>query len=45
LFRLEVTVLDCRIRDGGLMNDWKFDKALAKDVFHFLAKAGADYIP
>jgi 4-hydroxy 2-oxovalerate aldolase len=44
MFRPEIKVLDCSIRDGGLMNDWKFDKALVKDVFDSLARAGVDYV-
>lgn len=44
MFRPEIKVLDCSIRDGGLMNDWKFDKALVKDVFDSLARSGVDYI-
>lgn len=44
MFRPEIKVLDCSIRDGGLMNDWKFDKALVKDVFCYLAQAGVDYV-
>ncbi len=44
MYRPEIKVLDCTIRDGGLMNDWKFDKAMVKDVFHGLAQAGVDYV-
>ena len=44
MFRPEIKVLDCTIRDGGLMNDWHFDKVLVKDVFHGLAQAGVDYV-
>jgi len=44
MFRPEIKVLDCSIRDGGLMNDWKFDKALVKEVFDSLARGGVDYI-
>lgn len=44
MFRPEVKVLDCTIRDGGLMNDWRFEKAMVKDVFDGLAKAGVDYV-
>jgi 4-hydroxy 2-oxovalerate aldolase len=44
MYRPEIKVLDCTIRDGGLMNDWHFDKALVKDVFHGLAQAGVDYV-
>jgi len=44
MFRPELKVLDCTIRDGGLMNEWRFDKAMVKDVFDGLAKAGIDYV-
>lgn len=44
MYRPEIKVLDCTIRDGGLMNDWRFDKAMVKDVFHGLARAGVDYV-
>ncbi|HOC74166.1 MAG TPA: aldolase catalytic domain-containing protein [Candidatus Hydrogenedentes bacterium] len=44
MFRPEIKVLDCTIRDGGLMNEWKFEKSLVKDVFHGLAQAGVDYV-
>jgi 4-hydroxy 2-oxovalerate aldolase len=44
MYRPEIKVLDCTIRDGGLMNDWRFDKAMVKDVFDGLAKAGMDYV-
>jgi 4-hydroxy 2-oxovalerate aldolase len=44
MYRPEVKVLDCTIRDGGLMNEWQFPKALVKDVFDGLAKAGVDYV-
>lgn len=44
MYRPEIRVVDCTIRDGGLMNDWHFDKAIVKDVFSGLAKAGVDYV-
>ncbi|MFO7975933.1 MAG: aldolase catalytic domain-containing protein, partial [Candidatus Hydrogenedentota bacterium] len=44
MYRPEIKVLDCTIRDGGLMNNWRFDKAMVKDVFAGLAEAGMDYI-
>ena len=43
MFRPDLKVLDCTIRDGGLMNEWKFEKSMVKDVFHGLAEAGLDY--
>ncbi len=44
MYRPEIKVLDCTIRDGGLMNDWRFSKEMVRDVFDGLAKAGVDYI-
>ncbi len=44
MYRPEIKILDCTIRDGGLMNNWNFDKALVKDVFQGLAEAGIDYV-
>ncbi len=44
MYRPEIKVLDCTIRDGGLMNDWHFDKKMVKDVFEGLARAGVDYV-
>lgn len=44
MYRPEIKVLDCTIRDGGLMNDWRFDKAFVKEVFEGLVKAGVDYV-
>ncbi len=44
MFRPEIKVLDCTIRDGGLMNEWKFSKELVRDVFDGLARAGVDYV-
>ena len=43
MYRPEIRVMDCTIRDGGLMNDHRFDRALVKEVFHALAQAGVDY--
>jgi 4-hydroxy 2-oxovalerate aldolase len=43
MYRPEIKVLDCTIRDGGLMNEWQFEKPMVKDVFDGLAKAGVDY--
>lgn len=44
MYRPEIKVLDCTIRDGGLMNNWAFDKALVKDVYTRLVEAGIDYV-
>lgn len=44
MFRPQIKVLDCTIRDGGLVNNWRFDDNLVGKVFRSLAKAGVDYM-
>jgi len=44
MYRPEINILDCTIRDGGLMNNWEFDKAMVKDVYAGLVEAGVDYV-
>ena len=43
-FRPEIKVLDCTIRDGGLMNDHLFDNSIVKAVYGACEDAGIDYI-
>lgn len=43
-YRPELKVLDCTIRDGGLMNDHRFDDALVKAVYETCTTAGIDYM-
>ena len=44
MFREQIKVLDCTIRDGGLINDHKFDLRFVREVFKALSAAGVDYI-
>lgn len=44
MYRPEIKILDCTIRDGGLMNNWEFDKPMVKQVFQGLVEAGVDYV-
>jgi 4-hydroxy 2-oxovalerate aldolase len=44
MFRKEIKVIDCTIRDGGLMNNWKFSDEFVKAVYEALAAAGVDYM-
>ena len=44
MFRPEIKVIDCTVRDGGLMNKWQFDDTFVKQVYHALAEAGVDYM-
>jgi 4-hydroxy 2-oxovalerate aldolase len=43
-FRPEIKVLDCTIRDGGLMNNHRFDRKLVKAVYQTCIEAGIDYL-
>jgi 4-hydroxy 2-oxovalerate aldolase len=44
MFRPEIKVVDCTVRDGGLMNKWQFDDKFVKKVYQALAEAGIDYM-
>lgn len=43
-YRPGIKVLDCTIRDGGLMNDHHFDDKIVKAVYHTCLEAGIDYM-
>lgn len=43
-FRPEIKVLDCTIRDGGLMNNHQFTDSLVKGVYDACVEAGVDYM-
>jgi 4-hydroxy 2-oxovalerate aldolase len=42
--RRRIKVLDCTIRDGGICNNWRFDRAWVKRTFEALQTAGVDYM-
>lgn len=44
MYRPEIKVLDCTIRDGGLMNNHQFTNELVRKVFKSATEAGVDYI-
>lgn len=44
MFRPQIKVLDCTVRDGGLINNWQFSDDLVRKVFLALSKAGVDYM-
>jgi len=44
MFREQIKVLDCTIRDGGLMNNHKFSLEFVRTVYKALSEAGVDYI-
>ena len=43
-FRPDIKVLDCTIRDGGLMNNHKFSHDFVKAVYQACVAAGIDYM-
>lgn len=44
MYRPEIKVLDCTIRDGGLINDCKFEDKFVRAVYKACSEAGVDYI-
>ena len=43
-FRPEIKIVDCTIRDGGLMNNHLFDDAIVNAVYLACINAGIDYM-
>lgn len=43
-FREELKVLDCTIRDGGLMNSSRFDDNVVRAIYDACADSGIDYM-
>jgi len=44
MFRPQITVVDCTIRDGGLINDSQFSIDLVKAVYKAVCEAGVDIV-
>ncbi|MBN1526168.1 MAG: aldolase catalytic domain-containing protein [Candidatus Omnitrophica bacterium] len=44
MFREKIKVLDCTIRDGGLVNNHNFEDRFVRAVYKALAEAGVDYM-
>jgi 4-hydroxy 2-oxovalerate aldolase len=44
MFRPQIKVLDCTVRDGGLMNKWQFEDDFVRRVFQANTAAGIDYM-
>jgi len=44
MFREKIKVLDCTIRDGGLINNHDFDTRFVREVYKALSAAGVDYM-
>lgn len=43
-YRPEIKILDCTIRDGGLINDHNFDDDLIRRVYQTCVDAGVDFV-
>ena len=44
MFREQIKVLDCTIRDGGLINNHYFTDEFVRAVYQALSKSGVDYM-
>lgn len=44
MFREKIKVLDCTIRDGGLINNHDFDFRFVREVYKAISAAGVDYM-
>ncbi len=43
-YRPDIKVVDATLRDGGLVNDFRFTKEFVKDLYDTNVKAGVDYM-
>ncbi len=43
-FRPDIKVVDCTLRDGGLVNNFAFSDEFVKDLYRTNIKAGVDYM-
>lgn len=44
MYRPQIKVLDCTIRDGGLINNHQFEERFVRETYRALNEAGVDYI-
>lgn len=44
MYRPQIKILDCTVRDGGLINNHDFDDDFVKDTYKALSAAGVDYV-
>ena len=40
----DIKILDCTLRDGGYLNDWKFGEGNIQSIISDLSDAGIDYV-
>lgn len=44
MFRPAIKVIDCTVRDGGLMNKWQFTDEFVRKTYEAVSAAGVDYM-
>ena len=44
MYREKIKVLDCTIRDGGLINNHDFDRRFVREAYKAISEAGVDYM-
>ena len=44
MYKKDIKVVDCTVRDGGLMNKWQFSDEFVKGVYNACVEAGVDYM-
>jgi 4-hydroxy 2-oxovalerate aldolase len=44
MYKENIKVVDCTVRDGGLMNKWQFSDEFVRGVYDGLVEAGVDYM-
>jgi len=44
MFKNDIKVMDCTVRDGGLMNNWQFSDEFVRGVYNACVEAGIDYM-
>ena len=44
MYREQIKVLDCTVRDGGLINDHYFDDDFVRQVYKAISASGVDYM-
>ncbi len=40
----KIKILDCSFRDGGYLNDWRFEPKTVRETYWALTKSGVDYV-
>lgn len=44
MYKEDIKVIDCTVRDGGLMNNWQFSDEFVRGVYDACTEAGVDYM-